>query len=314
MRDKLIAIVGPTGVGKTKLSIIAAKHFDGEVINGDASQVYRGLDIGTAKITAQEAEGVPHHLIDICDPEEAYTAADFQGDARRAIAEISSRGKLPILVGGTGFYVKAALFDYRFSSVGANPAYRKKMEVFAEQAGREALHERLRAVDPDAAVRIHPHNVVRVIRALEVYHETGRTFSGRQQAVSENALFDAVLIGLTMERDRLYRRINRRVDRMIENGLLDEVRGLYERRALRESRALQAIGYKEFFPYFEGRISLDEAIARLKQNSRRYAKRQFTWFRGQMNSIHWFELDGSVSGYSNVADQVLSFAEKGLKK
>lgn len=312
MRDKLIAIVGPTGVGKTKLSIIAAKHFGGEVINGDASQVYRGLDIGTAKITPHEAEGVPHHLIDIRDPEEEYTVADFQRDARLAVREISSRRKLPILVGGTGFYVKAALFDYRFSSIGANQAYRREMEAFVEQEGGEALHERLKAVDPDSAARIHPHNVVRVMRALEVYRETGRPFSGQQLAVPGDPIFDAVLVGLTMERSLLYERINQRVDQMMTDGLLDEVQSLYKR-GLRESKALQAIGYKEFFPYFEGSISLDQAIDRLKQNSRRYAKRQFTWFRRQMN-IHWFEVDDSISGFSKVAGDVLTFAEKNLKR
>lgn len=312
MREKLIVIVGPTGVGKTKLSIMMAKRFGGEVVNGDASQVYRGLDIGTAKVTSDEADDVPHHLIDICDPKEDYTVADYQRDARRAIGEISHRGKLPILAGGTGFYIKAALYDYRFSSIGANQSYRREIETIVEREGAGALHAKLEAVDPESAARIHPHNVVRVMRALEVCHETGKPYSGQQAAVPGAPIFDVVFIGLTMDRELLYQRINQRVDQMMTDGLLDEVRILYNQ-GLCDSQALQAIGYKEFFPYFESRISLDQAVDQLKQNSRRYAKRQLTWFRGQMN-VHWFNLTHSIRNFSPIAEDILLFAENALKK
>ncbi|RYM05644.1 tRNA (adenosine(37)-N6)-dimethylallyltransferase MiaA [Sporolactobacillus sp. THM7-7] len=310
MREKVVVIVGPTAVGKTKLSIILAKRFAGEIINGDAMQVYRGLNIGTAKITADEAEGVPHHLIDIRDPGEEYTAADFQKDARRVIDEVSQRGKLPILVGGTGFYVKAALFDYRFSSPGADPAFRTEMENLVKKRGTAALHERLKAIDPKSAARIHPHNIVRVIRALEVCRATGIPFSEQRHPISETPFFDTVSIGLTMDRSALYRRINQRVDQMIQDGLLDEAHALY-RRGIRTAQSVQAIGYKELFPYFDGEVSLEEAVELLKRNTRRYAKRQLTWFRRQM-AIHWFEMTDEPSGFSKTAEEIIQFIMRNL--
>ncbi|RYL95263.1 tRNA (adenosine(37)-N6)-dimethylallyltransferase MiaA [Sporolactobacillus sp. THM7-4] len=308
MNERVVVLAGPTAVGKTKLSIYLAKRFRGEVINGDAMQVYRGLDIGTAKIKADETEGIPHHLIDICDPGEEYTVADFQKDAREKISEITSRGNLPILAGGTGFYVKAALFDYRFSSPGVNQALRRKMDQIVREEGPAALYKKLKAVDPATASRIHPNNVVRVMRALEVYESTGVPLSRQQQQVSDQPLYDSVLIGLTMERSLLYQRINQRVDQMVREGLVDEARSL-DKRGFRGSQAAQAIGYKEFFPYFDGTITLDEAVRQLKQNTRHYAKRQYTWFLRQME-MNWFDMSDALSNFSQIAGKIAAFIEK----
>lgn len=308
MRKKVVAIVGPTAVGKTKLSIFLARKLGGEIINGDAFQVYRGMNIGTAKITAEETEGIPHHLIDIRDPGEDYTAADYQKDARRVIHQITDRGQLPILAGGTGFYMKSALFDYHFPSGGSNRTYREQLTDLLNREGSEALHARLQAVDPSAAASIHPHNLVRVIRALEVFHETGVPFSRQQSGVPDEPIFDVSFIGLDMERSLLYQRINDRVDMMMESGLLNEVRDLYGR-GLRNARALQAIGYKEFFPYFEGKVTLDHAVGLLKRNSRHYAKRQLTWFRRQM-PVHWFDMTSALERFPYKANEILKFVEQ----
>ncbi|WP_100487825.1 tRNA (adenosine(37)-N6)-dimethylallyltransferase MiaA [Sporolactobacillus pectinivorans] len=308
MREKLIVLVGPTAVGKTKLSIELAKHLNGEIINGDAFQIYRGMDIGTAKVSSEEANGVPHHLIDIRNPGDNYSAADYQRDARQTIHEIAGRGKLPILVGGTGFYVKAAVYDYHFPSGGSNPAYRADLEELAQSEGAEALHTRLRAVDPVSAARIHPNNLVRVIRALEVFHETGRRFSEQEYEKKLTPLFETVFIGLTMNRDLLYQRIDSRIDQMVDQGLLQEVCSLYSQ-GLRDAQALQAIGYKEFFPYFENQCTLEQAVDQLKRNSRHYAKRQFTWFKGQMN-VHWFDMGEALNHFSQTAVEVIRYIEE----
>jgi tRNA dimethylallyltransferase len=308
MHKQMIAVVGPTAVGKTKLSIFLAKHLKGEIINGDAFQVYRGLDIGTAKISAEETEGVPHHLFDIRNPGETYSAADYQRDARQIIRGIQSRGNVPILVGGTGFYVKSALFDYHFSNVGSNPEYRMYLEEAEKKRGSGFLYEHLKSVDPDAARHIHPNNLVRVIRALEVTHETGIPFSRQQKQVSDVPLFHVMIIGLTMARELLYERINQRVDLMMGKGLLHEVQELYEK-GFRDSQAMQAIGYKEFFPYFDGKITLDQAVDQLKKNSRHYAKRQLTWFRRQMD-VSWFDMTDALSDFSIQADNILQFVQK----
>lgn len=305
MKQKVIAIVGPTAVGKTKMGVYLAKQLDGEVINGDASQIYREMSIGTAKATAEEMDGVPHHLLDIRDPSETYTAADYQRDARETIERMGSQKKRPILVGGTGFYIKAALFNYLFSDIKADRAYRQQLEQYVHANGAEALHAKLAQVDPITASKIHPHNTIRVIRALEVYQVTGIPFSNQQQQVSDQPYYPVVIIGLTMQREILYRRIDRRVDKMMEAGLLEEVRRLYNQ-GLAGSQALQAIGYKEFFPYFEGKQSLEVSIDQLKKNSRHYAKRQFTWFRGQMQ-VKWFDMTHADDCFMQHAEDVLSY-------
>ncbi|WP_137789598.1 tRNA (adenosine(37)-N6)-dimethylallyltransferase MiaA [Bacillus sp. E(2018)] len=291
MKEKLVVIVGPTAVGKTKTSIELAKAIDGEIISGDSMQIYRGLDIGTAKITEEEKEGIPHYLIDIKDPTESFSVAEFQKLARERLSEINQRGKVPIIVGGTGLYVRAVTHHYEFSEASRNNQLREKLQRKSEIEGSDALHAELLKVDPQRAEEIHPNNVQRVIRALEIYYSTGNAPSLEQgkNGSNEESLYQLALIGLTMERELLYKRINERVDLMVQHGVLDEARMLFEQ-DITNSLAAKAIGYKEFFPYLSGESTLEEAITLLKRDSRRYAKRQYTWFRNQMD-VEWFNMD-----------------------
>lgn len=285
---KLLILIGPTAVGKTKTSIELAKKFDGEIISGDSMQIYKKMDIGTAKIKPNEMEGIPHYLIDIRNPEEAFSVAEFQELVRNKIMDISNRGKLPMIVGGTGLYIQSVLYDYRFSDAPTNNEFREKLEIQAEKMGNMYLHDQLMKLDPLSAEKIHPNNVRRVIRALEILQCTGKTMSEWQQTQKPEPLYNAAIIGLTMEREQLYERINKRVDIMIEEGLVDEVKSLYQK-GIRGCQSIQAIGYKELYEYFDGKISLDQAIYSLKQNSRHYAKRQLTWFRNKMD-VKWFDM------------------------
>ncbi|MCP8969086.1 tRNA (adenosine(37)-N6)-dimethylallyltransferase MiaA [Ectobacillus ponti] len=287
--EKVIVIVGPTAVGKTKLGIDLAKQLDGEVISGDSMQIYRGMDIGTAKVTQEEMDGVIHHMIDIRDPEDSFSVAEFQALVRGHIRDISARGRLPIIVGGTGLYIQAVLYDYIFSEEqDSDPELRRQLEEKAEAEGAEAVHRMLQEADPESAARIHPNNVRRVIRALEIYAVTGRTMSEGLERQEQKLLYRAALIGLTMEREKLYDRINRRIDLMMQQGLLEEVQALFQR-GIRGSQSIQAIGYKELYAYLDGHIGLEEAVEALKTNSRRYAKRQFTWFRNKLD-VEWFDV------------------------
>ncbi len=283
----VIAIVGPTAVGKTALSIELAKKYDGEIINGDSMQVYKDLNIGTAKITEEEMDGVPHHLLDILEPTDAFSVADYQKAVREKMAEIQSRGKLPIIVGGTGLYVQAVLFDFRFTEEKIDETVRQKYYDLLAQEGPEAMHERLRVVDAETAATIHPNNTRRVIRALEMAEHSESKKSDEAQHQGQKALYNHKIIGLNMDRDRLYERINLRVDIMMEKGLEKEVRALYDR-GIRDTQAIKAIGYKELYDYFDGKMDYDVAIEQLKQNSRRYAKRQLTYFRNKMD-VAWFD-------------------------
>lgn len=291
-KQKIIVIIGPTAVGKTKLSIELARMYNGEIISGDSMQIYRGMDIGTAKIKQTEMEGIPHHLIDIKNPDEEFSAAEFQELVREKITEISARNKLPIIVGGTGLYIQSAIYDYHFSEAPSDPDFRRGLEMRAEAEGNQVIHDELMKIDPISAEEIHPNNVRRVIRALEIYHCTGKTKEETQANQSPELIYDTALIGLTMERDRLYERINLRVDLMVEEGLLDEVQALHDQ-GLRDCQSIQAIGYKEIYLYLNGKISLVDAIEMLKQNSRRYAKRQLTWFRNKMQ-VKWFDMGDRV--------------------
>ncbi|MBX0351000.1 tRNA (adenosine(37)-N6)-dimethylallyltransferase MiaA [Bacillus toyonensis] len=287
-REKVAVIIGPTAVGKTKLSIDLAKALNGEIISGDSMQIYRTMDIGTAKVTKEEMDGIPHYMVDIKDPEDSFSVAEFQECVRKHIREITERGKLPIIVGGTGLYIQSVLFDYQFTEDAGDAIYREKMEKLAQERGVEYVHEKLQEVDPESAERIHANNVRRVIRALEVFHTTGEKMSEQLEKQENELLYDVSLIGLTMDREMLYDRINLRVDLMMEQGLLEEVKGLYNR-GMRDCQSIQAIGYKEVYDYFENRVSLEEAVSQLKTNSRRYAKRQLTWFRNKMD-VTWFDV------------------------
>ncbi|GEN34878.1 tRNA (adenosine(37)-N6)-dimethylallyltransferase MiaA [Aneurinibacillus danicus] len=306
-QQRVLAIVGPTSVGKTALSLELARRFRGEIISGDSMQFYRGMDIGTAKATEEEREEVPHHLIDIRDPDEEVTVAEFQRLCADLIARINARGKLPIMVGGTGLYVQSVLYDYRFSSAGEDKAYRQELMAFSETHGREALHARLAAIDPETADRLHPNDVKRIIRALEVYHVTGTPMS-QYQARSEESPYDLLLLGLTMDRARLYERINRRVDLMIAEGLIEEVEGLLAKGYDASLRSMKALGYKEIIEYLEGRTTREEAIELVKKRTRNFAKRQLTWFRA-MKDIVWFDVtpihkDALMSTYEAIYETV----------
>ncbi|WIY59784.1 tRNA (adenosine(37)-N6)-dimethylallyltransferase MiaA [Bacillus arachidis] len=287
-REKVAVIIGPTAVGKTKLSIDLAKALNGEIISGDSMQIYRKMDIGTAKVTTEEMEGIPHYMIDIRNPEDSFSVAEFQELVRGHIREITKRGKLPIIVGGTGLYIQSVLYDYQFTDEAGDLVYREKLEKLAIENGVEYIHKKLQEVDPESANRIHANNVRRVIRALEIFHTTGQKMSDQLEKQENELLYDVSLIGLTMNREMLYDRINLRVDLMVEQGLVQEVNALYEN-GVRDCQSIQAIGYKELYNYFEGHVSLEEAIMQLKTNSRRYAKRQLTWFRNKMD-VTWFDV------------------------
>lgn len=288
---EVVAIVGPTASGKTALSIELAKKYNGEIINGDSMQVYKGLDIGTAKITEEEMEGVPHHLLSFLEPTESFSVADYQKLVRAKIADIQVRHKLPIIVGGSGLYVQAVLFDFQFTDEKVDEAARQAYYDELAKLGPEAMHDKLKQLDPQTAEAIHPNNTRRVIRALEMLELNGVSKAAEAQNRGEVPLYNHLILGLgqNMSRDVLYDRINRRVDLMMENGLLEEVRGLWQQN-IRGVQSIQAIGYKELYDYLDGKCSLEGALDSLKQNSRRYAKRQLTYFRNKMD-VHFVMTD-----------------------
>ena len=285
----VVAIIGPTASGKTALSIRLAKEIDGEIINGDSMQIYRGLDIGTAKITKEEMEGIPHHLLDIKEPSESFSVAEYQQLVRGKIEEIQSRGKMPIIVGGTGLYVQSVLYDFQFTKQEINEQARDHYYKELQQIGPEAMHQKLVQIDPVAAAQIHPNNTRRIIRALEMAQLAGVSRAEEQFNRGDIPLYKHLIIGMNMEREKLYERINLRVDLMMEAGLLEEVRSLFDA-GIRDVQSIKAIGYKELYAYFDGLISLEEAIEQIKQNSRRYAKRQLTYFRNKMD-VQWIGND-----------------------
>jgi len=304
---KILVIVGPTAVGKTALSIRLAKKYNGEIINGDSMQVYAGLDIGTAKVTEEETEGIPHHLLDIVPVDQDYTASDFKRDARAAIASVLAKGKLPIVVGGSGLYIEGLLFDMQFGGVAAeDPGYRKQLEAELERTDAMHIWKRLQEKDPEAAEQIHPNNSRRVIRALEVIHFSGKRFSDQADKEADPH-YDALLIGLDTDRSILYERINRRVDLMVAAGLVEEAKALFDRQLPAKTQATRGIGYKEWFGYFDAELTFEEAAELLKQNSRRYAKRQLTWFRNRMSGIHWFDLVQDAHELQKIEGLVESF-------
>ncbi|KAA8433305.1 tRNA (adenosine(37)-N6)-dimethylallyltransferase MiaA [Weissella paramesenteroides] len=303
--QKLAVIVGPTAVGKTALSLKLAKQFNGEIVSGDSMQIYRGLDIGTAKATPAEQAQVPHHLIDIANPTENYSAAKFVQAAQKAIADIASRGKLPILVGGTGFYVQALLGDRPLAVVPdvSDPEFVAHWTQIAHEEGEIAVRSALKVVDPISETRILPGQIRRLIRALLVSTHTGQPFSSLQPEPKRR--YDASIIGLTTERSVLYDRINQRVDLMMTMGILDEAK--FVQTLPDDSTAQRAIGYKELFDYLSGISSYEDAVAKLKQNSRRYAKRQMTWFNNQFTDIQWYDIVQSPDQLDQILDQLNAF-------
>lgn len=308
MKTKILVIVGPTAVGKTALSIDIAKAVDGEIISGDSMQIYKGLDIGTAKISLKEMQGIPHYLISEVNPGDNYTVSVFQKRARKLIEEISARGKVPIVVGGTGLYVESLLYDVSYGGEGnTDPAFRQEKEALAEGKGNRYLWEELNELDSEAAEKIHYNNRRRVIRALEVFQVTGKPFSHSQNEREEKEpVYDAKIIGLDTTRSLLYERINQRVDQMAAAGLEKEARDLYNQH-LEDTQAAKGIGYKEWFPYFNGEKPLEEVFEQIKQNSRRYAKRQLTWFRNRLKDVSWWNLVENPREKESILAEVQNF-------
>lgn len=282
----LIILTGPTAVGKTKASIGLAKAVGGEIISADSMQVYRHMDIGSAKIKKEEMEGIPHYLVDVLEPEEEFHVARFQQMAKEAMEEIYSRNHVPIVVGGTGFYIQALLYDIDFSKGEEDTSYREELEAFAAANGAEALHEKLREVDPVSADTIHANNVKRVIRALEFYRQTGTPISEHNETEREKeSPYHFAYFVLTDEREHLYNRIEKRIDQMLDEGLLDEVCSLREKGYTRDMVSMQGLGYKEILAYLDGECTLEEAVYILKRDTRHFAKRQLTWFRRERDVI-----------------------------
>ena len=309
MKRPMIILAGPTAVGKTAASIRLAKAVGGEIISADSMQVYRHMDIGSAKIRPEEMEGVPHYLVDVLEPEEDFNVVRFQQMAKTAAEEIYARGRIPIAAGGTGFYIQALLYDIDFTENDGDSSFRRELEKTAEEKGGEYLHALLQEADPEAALQIHPHNIKRMIRALEFHHQTGGKISEHNEREREKeSPYQYAYFVLTDERSRLYDRIDRRVDLMMEEGLLDEVRFLKERGVRRDSTAMQGLGYKELYACLDGEYPLEEAVRIIKRDTRHFAKRQLTWFKRERDVI-W--ADKSVIGQDD--DAVIDFMLKELK-
>ena len=305
MKLPLLVLVGPTAVGKTAISVAVARRVGAEIISGDSMQVYRGMDIGTAKITPAEMGGVPHHLIDIIEPDQEFSVADFQARVDSLVREICGRGRLPMLVGGTGLYVRAVLQEYTFTELETDWDLRERLAAEEQARGPGYLHGRLSAVDPAAAARLHPNDLRRIIRALEVFETTGLPISATQTAAGAEPRYDDLLLGLTMDREKLYSRIDQRVEQMLAGGWLGEVRELVAQYGI-HARPLEALGYKELILCLRGLLTWEEAVVLMKRNTRRFAKRQFTWFRRE-ERLRWYDLtDDSkrVSVVEEIAKQV----------
>ena len=301
----LIVLTGPTAVGKTALSIRLAKALDGEIISADSMQVYRGMDIGSAKVTKKEMDGVRHHLIDVLEPEEDFNVAAFQRMAKEALEEIYSRGKLPIVAGGTGFYIQALLYDIDFRDDTGEGPIRKELEKLAVEKGAEYLHSLLQQADPQSADQIHPNNIKRVVRALEYFRQTGEPFSLHNQRERERCSpYHFLYYVICSDRKNLYERIDRRVDAMMADGLLGEVQALKKRGVKRGMSSMQGLGYKEILDYLDGTCSLEEAVYVLKRDTRHFAKRQITWFRRE-REVRWLKLEDFGGDLDRVLQKIL---------
>ena len=308
-KHPVVAVVGPTATGKTALGVSLAQHFSGEVISCDSMQIYKGLDVGTAKVTPEETCGIPHHGVDILTPDKTFSVADFTAMAAELEQQISARGHLPILVGGTGLYVQSFLYGVRFAEEKAPAGLRKQLAAELAEKGGAAMYEQLKQADPEAAAAIHPNNQVRVLRALEHYRATGKKLSEQKaDSLPPERPYRSLVLGLDFpDRADLYRRIDLRVDKMQDAGILQEAEYVWQNRETFRTAA-QAIGYKEFFPYFEGTAPLDACTEKLKQASRNYAKRQLTWFR-HMDGVVWLD-----AGAPDVAEAALRKTDEFLAK
>lgn len=297
--NKVIVVVGPTGVGKTKLGVELAKYFNSEVINGDSVQIYKDLNIGSAKVTIEEMQGIKHHLLDFKEINEDYTVYDYQIDLRDKIKEFNDKNMLPIVVGGTGLYLKAALYDYKFNKE------TNKEETY-DGYSNEELYKRLQQLDEKESLKLHPNNRKRIIRVLNLINNNNESKTDMLEKQNHKPIYNTCFIGLTLPREILYERINKRVDIMLENGLLEEVKNLYDIYKDNNYKSLQAIGYKELFAYFKGEISLEESIELIKKKSRNYAKRQYTWFNNQFD-VKWFTVN--LDNFDSTVQEVKEYLE-----
>ena len=308
----LIAVIGPTASGKTGLAVEIAKKFGGEVVSADSMQIYSELTIGTAKPTEKEMEGVKHHLVGHKSIDEEYSVVDYVEEAKKVITDIFNRGKLPVICGGTGLYVDSLLSNTEFSEIKSDPDVRKKLYDFAEENGNEALFEKLKEIDPESAAKTHANNLIRVVRAMEVYEVTGKTMSEHQKDSHPiPSIYDVCYIGTNFaDREKLYARIEQRIDEMLEEGVEEEAKFLFEHNGT--CTAAQAIGYKEFYPYFRGEMSREDAVSVLKKETRHYAKRQITWFKRNEN-INWLFRD-EFSEKKDLNEAAFEIIEKFLEK
>ena len=304
----LFLLIGPTGIGKTEVSINLAEELDGEIISADSMQIYKYMNVGTAKIMKEEMRGIPHYLIDEVYPDEEFTVSDFKESAIKHINDIHNRGKFPMVVGGTGLYVNSLVYDLKFTQVPPNYKFRERYEFIADKYGNEFIYEELKNIDSSSAKRIHVNDRKRIIRALEIYHETDEPMSTYYKDFrAYNEDFHVIMVGLTMKREDLYSKINYRVDNMIDNGLIQEVENLLNMGYTENLNSLQALGYKEIISYIKGDLSIDEAIDLIKKNTRKFAKRQLTWFRRD-NRIKWIDLN-SFNNKDEVADYIFSYVK-----
>ena len=308
-KKPMIILTGPTAVGKTDLSIQLAKAINGEIISADSMQVYRHMDIGSAKVTPEEMDGVPHHLIDVLEPEEEFNVVVFQKLAKEALTGIYERGHIPIIVGGTGFYIQALLYDIDFAENDGDTAIRRELEKLAQTQGAGCLHQMLQEIDPESAAAIHQNNVKRVIRAIEFYRQTGKKISlHNEQEREKQSPYQFLYYVLDTDRKTLYERIDRRVDLMMEHGLVDEVKHLADMGCTRDMVSMQGLGYKEILDYLSGEITLEEAVYILKRDTRHFAKRQLTWFKRERD-VRWLELEQFQNDRKKVLEHILDEIE-----
>ncbi|NLT94687.1 MAG: tRNA (adenosine(37)-N6)-dimethylallyltransferase MiaA [Clostridia bacterium] len=307
----LFVLVGPTAVGKTKISIEVAKKINGEIISGDSMQVYKHLNIGTAKVKPEETQGIPHHLIDIKEPTENFSVAEFKKLAEQKIEEIAGKNKFPMLVGGTGLYINSVINNYNFSEENSTEIRKKLKETVREQ-GIEVLLEKLKEVDPISAEKIHPNDERRILRALEVYYSTGKPISAFHNSNNcdiNNAKYKLVMVGLNLNREKLYERINLRVDQMLEEGWLSEIEHLLKQGVSPDAPALQGLGYKQLVMYLEGRLDYEKAVELVKRDTRRFAKRQLTWFKRD-NRIYWIQMDNKKE--NEVLEEIITYIGRSI--
>lgn len=312
-KDNLFILVGPTASGKTSVSIELAKKLNGEIISADSMQIYKHMDIGTAKVTPEEMEDIPHYLIDIVYPDEEFTVADYKENAEKFIADINSRKKLPIVVGGTGLYVNSLVYDLNFTQVPPNEEIRNRLESLADKYGNEYIHKMLEKIDNESYNKINVMDRKRIIRAIEIYEVTGKPMSEQNKNFRKPIdKYNLVVVGLNMDREKLYERINLRVDKMVEEGLVEEVSKLLEMGYNKDLVSMQGIGYKEIISYLEGELTLEESLELIKKGTRNYAKRQLTWFRRDKR-IKWVNVD-EFSSMDYLIEYIIDYSEKIFKE